>query len=45
MDSPVKIDENIYFEGHFGTEYLLTMLIRILKYAGFDYQDIMVSVK
>lgn len=45
MDNPIKIDEDIYFEGHFGTEYMLTMLIRILNYAGFDYQDIMVSVK
>ena len=45
MDKPVKIDEDIYFEGHFGTEYMLTMLIRILNYAHFDYDDIMVSVK
>lgn len=40
MDSPLQIGDSLYFEGYFGTEMLLTILCRTLKYAGYDYSGI-----
>ncbi len=44
MDRALKIDEDLYFESHFGTEMLLTLLMKICGYVGFDSNDILVSV-
>lgn len=40
MDSPMQIADSLYFEGHFGTEYLLLMTRRTLDLAGYDYTAI-----
>jgi len=40
MDSPMQIGDSLYFEGHFGTEYLLLMTRRTLDLAGYDYTGI-----
>lgn len=44
MDRALKIDEDLYFELHFGTESMLTLLLKICKYVDFDIDDILVSV-
>lgn len=40
MDAPMEIGPSIYFEGHFGTEYLLKMLCRTLELVGYDYRSV-----
>lgn len=41
MDVPLKIDEDMYFEGKFDTEALLIMLTkRVLEPVGYDYTRI-----
>lgn len=44
MDKPVKVDEDLYFEGHFGIEATLTHLLRFCKYTGYDKNNILVSI-
>ncbi len=46
LDVPLKIDEGLYFEGKFDTEYLLKMLTeRVLKPSGYPCQDITVVLR
>lgn len=40
MDAPMEIGPSLYFEGHFGTEYLLKMLCRTLELVGYDYRSV-----
>lgn len=40
MDTPMEIGPSLYFEGHFGTEYLLKMLCRTLELVGYDYRNV-----
>lgn len=40
MDKPMQIGDSLYFEGHFGTEYLLKMMCRTLDLVGYDYGGI-----
>ncbi len=45
MDVPLKVDEDIYFEGKFDTESLLKVLTeRVLRPAGYDYRSITVTI-
>jgi len=46
MRSPMKIDDNLYFETHYDTETLLrTILTRVLDVVGYDYSHILVAVR
>ena len=45
MDKPAKIDENIYFEIHFGTDTMLNNLFHIFDAIDYDYKDFLVTVK
>ena len=41
MDVPIKVDEELYFEGKFDTEAMLNMLEKkVLEPAGVDYSSI-----
>lgn len=40
MDRPMEIGNSLYFESHFGTEYLLLMMRRTLDLVGYDYAGI-----
>ncbi len=40
MDAPMEIGSSLYFEGHFGTEYLLKMLCRTLELVGYNYRAV-----
>ena len=41
MDVPLKVDEELYFEGKFDTEAMLNMLEKkVLEPAGVDYSSI-----
>ena len=41
MDVPIKVDEELYFEGKFDTEAMLNMLEKkVLEPAGVDYSNI-----
>lgn len=41
MNVPLKIDDDLYFEGKFDSEYLIKMMTeRVLKPIGFDYDKI-----
>lgn len=41
MDVPIKVDEELYFEGKFDTEAMLNMLEKkVLESAGGDYSSI-----
>lgn len=41
MDVPLKVDEELYFEGKFDTEGMLNMLEKkVLEPAGVDYSSI-----
>lgn len=40
MDAPMEIGPSLYFEGHFGTEYLLKMLCRTLELVGYNYRAV-----
>ena len=40
MDRPMEIGDSLYFEGYFGTEYLLQMMRLILGLVGYDYTGI-----
>lgn len=40
MDAPMEIGLSLYFEGHFGTEYLLKMLCRTLELVGYNYRAV-----
>lgn len=45
MDSPLKIDDDIYFESKFDTEYLIKMMTeKVLDQVGYDYSDITVTM-
>lgn len=44
MDVPIKIDEELYFEGKFDIEVLLTMMTKkVLEPIGFDYSHIIIQ--
>lgn len=44
MNVPLKIDEEIYFEGKFDTEALLTMMFKkVLEPVGYDYSQIIIQ--
>jgi hypothetical protein len=46
MKSPLKIAENLYYETHYGTETLITVLTdRILKPIDYDYSRITITVR
>ena len=46
MRRPVKIDENLYGEAHYGSETLIHILCkRILDPVHYDYSDIKVVIK
>ena len=46
MDVGIKIDENLYFEGKFDTEYLLKMMTeRIFDKVGYPYEMIEIEVR
>ena len=46
MDVPLKIDEGMYFEGKFDTDYLLKMMTeRIFDKVGYDYSFIEIEVR
>lgn len=45
MDNPIRIAEDLYFEGHFGVEATITHLLRICEYTGFDTRKILVSIR
>ncbi len=46
MDRPIRIDEGLYFEGKFDTEYLIKMMTEnIFKRVGFQYEGIEVELK
>ena len=45
MNKPLKIDDGIYFESYFDTEYLLNMMKeRVLDVVGYDYSHIELSI-
>ena len=46
MDKPLKIDDGIYFESYFDTQYLLkVMKERVLDAVGYDYSGILLYVR
>ncbi len=46
LDAPLKIDDKLYFEGKFDTEYLLKMMTqRVLKPLRYPYHDITVTLR
>lgn len=44
MERPRKIDDDLYFEVHSGTETMLILLMKIFRFVDFDTSDILVSV-
>ncbi len=45
MDVPLQIDENLYFEGKFGTEMMLKVLTdKIFRPIGYDYSAVQVEI-
>lgn len=46
MQVPVKIDDDLYFEGKFDTEYLMRMMTeKIFNRIGYDYSGIVVTLR
>ena len=46
LDVPIKIDEDLYFEGKFDTEYLLKMMTeKIFEKVGYPYEMIEIEVR
>ena len=46
MSSPLKIDEDMYGETHYGSETMMHILVNhILKPAHFDYSNIHIAIK
>ena len=46
MTRPLKIDEGLYGETHYGSQTLMHILCkRILDYTGFDYSGIKIALK
>lgn len=46
MDVPLKIDNDLYFEGKFDTEYLIRMMTeRVLKPTGYDYSGVVIHMR
>lgn len=46
MDVGIKVDEGLYFEGKFDTEYLLKMMTeRIFEKVGYPYEMIQIEVR
>ena len=46
LDVGIKIDDNLYFEGKFDTEYLLKMMTeRIFAKVGYPYEMIEIEVR
>jgi len=45
MDRPMGIGDSLYFESHFGTEYLLLMMRRTLDLVGYDYTRLRLQLR
>ncbi len=46
MDVPIRIDDGLYFEGKFDTEYLIKMMTeRVLDKVGYNYSSIIVTLR
>ena len=45
MNRPMKISEDIYFEGHLITRNLLSLLCQTLDAVGYDYSEIRVRIR
>ncbi len=46
MDVPLKIDNDLYFEGKFDTEYLIKMMTeRVLKPTGYEYSGVVIHMR
>lgn len=46
MDVPLKIDDDLYFEGKFDTEYLIKMMTeKVLDQVGYDYSGISITIQ
>lgn len=46
MQVPVKIDDDLYFEGKFDAEYLMKMMTeKVLNRIGYDYSGIVVTLR
>lgn len=45
MNKPIKIDEGIYFESYFDTEYLLKMMSQVLDAVGYDYTGLQLRIR
>lgn len=46
MDVPLKIDDDLYFESKFDSEYLMKMMTeRVLNVIGYDYSGITVTLR
>ncbi len=46
LQAPIKIADGMYFEGRFGTEFLIKMMNdKILKPAGYPYRNVYVTLR
>lgn len=46
MDVPIRIDDGLFFEGKFDTEYLIKMMTeRVLDKVGYDYSGIRIAIR
>lgn len=46
MDMPIRIDDGLFFEGKFDTEYLIKMMTeRVLDKVGYDYSGIRIAIR
>jgi len=46
MTRPLRIDDDLYGETHYGSETLMHILVeRILAYTNFDYSDVRIVLK
>lgn len=46
MNAPLEIDEDLYFEGKFDTEYLIRMMKeKVLDPVGYDYSGITITLR
>ena len=46
MNRPIKINDGIYFESYFDTEYLLKMMTEnVLKKVGYDYSAVQIQIR
>lgn len=45
MRRPIQLSENLFFEGKFDTEFLLKMVLTIVKAACYDYEGVCIKYK